>query len=456
MEEWMISSKKALEWFVEILGVEEWHVRRKGIVAYFKALNKQDFVEPPLQLNGIEKLFKPIAVYDDWMSWYMYLIESLYERPLCQEPFQSARIYSFFATIGRDMDALKKMDGIEQRIKTLLHVEQNKPDATLFELVVALSYFRNGWDVKFIPEQRNQKTADLEVTRSNERYYVECKRLEKINEYAEQERLEWQKRWRHLAIAMQGNEVFTHVNVVFKVPLEQVPEAILGKIYNQYIHDGKLNGNTVVETEELTFQASAIDMEKLAIQILESPIRTNSPQMIKLLSGDYDSHGSYTQIINATEICTYDEDDGLHILNQFYGTISQAWSAKWECIANESILKKAKDIKKNLSKAVSQIPNDGEGIIHIGYETVNGPYVEFRRHEKILETIGQFVFAPKRIEAIICHAIQPLVKIDEWECAETVIYFGNRIDDILPDKLLLAPPGTSERDSTHWFEDVTN
>jgi hypothetical protein len=188
--------------------------------------------------------------------------------------------------------------------------------------------------------------------------------------------------------------------------------------------------------------------------MIVNSVRKGSPQMIELIAGKYEIHGSYTQIIAPSEISIYGLEDGLHVLNQFYGGVHQVWSAKWECIAEESINRKAKDIKKILSKAVSQIPADGKGIIHIGYETVSGPYVEFRRHEKIIETIKSFKFAPKDIVSIVCHAIQPLSKIEEWECAETAIFFGEEIDNILNNLLLLAPPGTGSRDSTHWAEDT--
>jgi hypothetical protein len=48
-----------------------------------------------------------------------------------------------------------------------------------------------------------------------------------------------------------------------------------------------------------------------------------------------------------------------------------------------------------LSKAVSQTPESRAGIIHIGYETVMGPAVELRRHQKTKEAIQGFRFEKK-------------------------------------------------------------
>lgn len=68
-----------------------------------------------------KKLFEPIALYSDWVSWYMYLVEAFFERPGCDDPSQSARVYPFFATIGANIVALKKMKGIENHLKSLIN-----------------------------------------------------------------------------------------------------------------------------------------------------------------------------------------------------------------------------------------------------------------------------------------------------------------------------------------------
>src|SRR5690606_1211663 len=112
------------------------------------------------------------------------------------------------------------------------------------------------------------------------------------------------------------------------------------------------------------------------------------------------------------------------------------------------------DIKKILSKAVSQMPDDREGIIHVCYETVNGPEVEIKRHEKISETVKNFNYWPKKIDSVYCHALQPLTMVDNWEWAETTLFFENTPNVNLSEMLLLDPQGTPVRDATHWAEDL--
>lgn len=456
MDEWVISSKKALNWFIEHLGEPEWHRRRKTVIDYFKSFEITNLTEAEVQAPNFDRLFHPIAVYDDWMSWYMYLIESLVDRPGVDDPLQSARIYPFFSSIGRQIEELKTVAGIEDRLKVMLNERQNSPDSTLFELTVAMLYLRNGWQVKFLKEEMTTKTPDFEITKDGKVFWVECKRLAKVPEYADKERAEWQKRFRHLTNAMRIYKIMAHAEIIFKVPVEDTPEESLGGAFYHYFKSGMLETGSWLRNEMFDFKAQRIDISRINKRLDDLGARENSPQMIQVIIGDYDMHGSYTQLVSPAEIVSFGLDDGLHVLNRFVHGIHEAYSAKWDCIAESSIDKKAKDIKKMLSKAVSQIPENRAGIIHIGYETVMGPAVELKRHQKTKESVQDFRFEKKIIEAVYCHAIQPLCKLDNWECAETTLYFEKHPGLILSENLLLDDPGVIKRNSTHWEEDLIN
>lgn len=447
--QWVLDAKKALAWFIEILGEEEWRARRKKIIDHFN-LVEESLINPATNLNSIKK-YSPLAMYDDWMGWYMYLVESLIDRPTCDEPAQSARVYPFFAAIGRRIENLKSINGSQEKIKTLLNEKQNQPDSTLFEIVVALTYQRNNWTVEFLKET-SEKTPDLKVSKNSENYFVECKRLAKVNKYAETERQEWQKRFQLLSSAMISCDKSVFVDVLFKVPVENTTDDILAISYLNCVSGG--NYSSSISLPELDLKVRLIDKKRVESHFSNNYVRQNSPQLIEILTGEYDHHGNYTMVTSPTEIVAFGQDDGLHVLNRYIGGISNAYIAKWTCNAEHSIDKKAKDIKKVLQKAVNQIPDGKPGIIHIGYETVTGPLVETVRYEKMFETIQNFDYRHKNIECIYCHAIQPLVKVGEWECAETTSYFGEKAQSILPEILLLDIPGTETRDTTHWKEDI--
>ena len=61
--------------------------------------------------------------------------------------------------------------------------------------------------------------------------------------------------------------------------------------------------------------------------------------------------------------------------------------AKWDWVASVHIDKQVKKKNKNLSMALSQLPDKREGIIHPMYETVTGTLVGIKRYEKIEQII---------------------------------------------------------------------
>jgi hypothetical protein len=451
---WVLEAKKALQWFISIMGPDEWDRRRLGVVKYFND-QKESHRPMPVEIKPEDvKDFSPIAVYSDWIAWYMYLIESIFLRLGCDDPFQSNRIYPFFATIGRQLDGLTKMVGVEERMKAILHESRNQPDSGLYELCVAALYQRNGWQVKFLIEEKNKKTPDLLITRGKEIFWVECKRLAKVTNYAEAERKEWQLRSFHLFRTMFLKGINASVDITFKVPIETTDPTILGATIYHYVDSGMINTSKILEHEQITFKATKLDLDHLNKKLKnEGSIRPNSPNMLEFLIGEYDIHGSYAIYLQPSLLEVVNPEDPLYILNEFYAELRTAAVVKWRCTAEESINRKAKDIKKILSKAIKQIPEDGNGIVHICYETVLGPTVELRRHAKIQETINSFEFKGPNIEAIYCNAIQPLAKVDGFDWAETTIYFEQQNTVVLANSLLFDVPGTTYHEESHWEED---
>lgn len=458
-EEWIVSAKKSLDWFLDIMGEDNWARRKKEVVKYFKVQQNNMLPTAATYKNNIEDDRARVAYHQDWIAWYMYLVESVYCRPFVDEISQSTRIYPFFAAIGRNIDVAREIKGIDIKLDELLKGNENQPDSLLFEIVVAIMYRRNGWSVEFIPENAKMKTPDLLVSKGKECFYVECKRQGKVTEYSEVERKEWRKRWAKLVPAMTAYNKPVFIDVTFKVELYKTPEDILVEAFLALEHHDCINSGVALESDELIVSANHINMAKVHEHFEKFQVRWNSPQMIELFAGSYDSSSSYTQIYSPTGIHALGPDDDEHILNLFCSGVNTAYCAKWECIADESIDKKAKDVKKLLSKAVNQAPSDHPTIIHIGYETLHGPIVEYSREKKINLSIVEFDYKGKDVRSVYCHAIQPSISMDSFECAETTIRFGREgtnPEDILSHDLLLDEPGTKTRNDTHWNEDYTN
>jgi len=458
-EEWIVSAKNALDWFLTHMGEEQWSARKKNVVKYFREQQNRQIPSNPDFGLDIEDERARVAFHDDWIAWYLYLVESVYYRPYVDEPSQSARVYPFFAAIGRHIDIAKTIKGIDNKLDELLKGKNNQPDSLLFEIVIAIMYQRNGWTVEFLPETPAAKTPDLSVTRDGEHFFVECKRQSRVTEYSELERKEWRKRWTKLTPILTSNPTPIFLDVTFKVEVSETEEDVLIGAFLELVKQGCIYSGEPLENEELVIRGNIIDMDLVHSHFEKFQVRWNSPQMIALFANGYESSGSYTQINSPTGINAIGPDDDESILNLFCEGIHTAYCAKWECLSEVSIDKKAKDVKKLLSKAVNQAPEDSPTIVHIGYETLHGPLVEYSRADKICKSINNFNCQGKDIQAVYCHAIQPSSQIDTFECAETTMRFGKNgvnPEDILAHDLLLDEPGLVTSNDTHWNQDFVN
>jgi hypothetical protein len=430
-EKWLNNSKLVLDWFIETMGEGEWIRRRQNVVNYFRD-------DSPSHEDH-----KRIAVYSDWLAWYMYLIESVFERPGCGEPAQLHRIQLFFAVIGNQLNALKAMTEVNAKMKVIVNEKQNQPDDTLFELAVALMYHRNGWIVEFVKENNSMKSPDLKVTKGEREFWVECKRLAKNTEYGEKERSEWMKRSKHLSAAMDHFDKPAFVKITFKVPVHETPEIFLAQCYFELIKKGL----KAVSTSYVDMSVEFLDMEKINSELAKNDMKQGSPEMFELLTGEYDVHGQYGMLLGVAEGYKHLEENPLSVLNITVSKLHKAYVFKWECIATESIDRKSKDFLKILSNATKQIPETGKGIIQIGYETLDGPAVEKERQRKTQQLLRDFHFSGKQVEAVFFNSMQFLSTPGGFDWAQTTMYFQN---EIIIEGLLLDTPEGDYSNSTHW------
>jgi hypothetical protein len=110
---------------------------------------------------------------------------------------------------------------------------------------------------------------------------------------------------------------------------------------------------------------------------------------------------------------------------------------------------------KKLSEATEQLPHNTPGIVHIGFEAVEGDDVEKARYEKILRTVRRFDAGTKRLEYVFCHYFVPESPPDQaWAYDETTQWCAIRpeLPRPLKDISLVLPPSAWRREGTHWQE----
>ncbi|GJE19507.1 hypothetical protein AIGOOFII_4256 [Methylobacterium marchantiae] len=114
---------------------------------------------------------------------------------------------------------------------------------------------------------------------------------------------------------------------------------------------------------------------------------------------------------------------------------------------------KARDVLKRLADATDQLPTDVPGIVHIGFEAVDGDDVERIRYGKILAGTGKFDPEGKPLEDVYCHYLVPgSPPMEAWAFDETVQWqciSGSSPRPLLPGFLVL-PHEAGSRWGTHW------
>jgi hypothetical protein len=442
---------EAFLWFAQKIGKDQWSNRRARVIKYLEEIDASLY----LHNRGTDRKFKPIALYDDWMAWYLFLVETAFTYPWPADHIQWARIKPFFNAIGRGLPHLKQMSGIEERLLTMLNKNRNQPDASLFELVVALAYHKNGWRVSFLDESKSKRSPDLLAEQLGKSIFVECKRLAKVNDYAEKERQAWVKRWLAAGPVILKARVPVSVHVRFDVPIDEVPESALAEAFESYVKSPHLLWRAERAFTGFRLTVTPISLPSVNAALSKTPAKHSSPALLQALLGDFDPHGNYTCLLAPYDLGHFGDSHIEMLLSKCIMSIQFAAVGCWESLSESAIDHKAKDIKKLLSKAVSQIPEGKLGAVHLGYETVLGPEVEKVRHEKIKETVHSFNYKGKAINSIYCHAIQPLATLEGFECAETTSFFLKDSEYALEENLLLDPPGLETRAATHWEEDLT-
>jgi hypothetical protein len=214
---------KTYNWLMSFITPEQWKYKKNKIEKYLKS------VLTPKKSREEAQVLEPVAIYNDTISWYIYLAETYLYSIHKYEPIQGARVMPIFKRIGIDLEELKKIEGINKRIIRMLSKEKNSPDSVLFEITTALLWVRNGWKVSFIEESTKYKSPDLRAVKSSDEYYIECKRLSKSSEYSIKEREKWLLMWQKIRDKLTDLGISFLFDIVFHVELNKLPDDFLVK-----------------------------------------------------------------------------------------------------------------------------------------------------------------------------------------------------------------------------------
>lgn len=432
---------KSWKWFMSFISEHDWRIRKENIEKKIlvKIRDTPPFSEP-LSEGTL------LAVKDDVIGWYLYLLDMLINEPHKYEYFQGARIVPIFKRFGVDLELLKNIDGINERIRSLVKKRKSEADALLFEILTALLWARNGYKVTFIPEQANKKMPDLEARKGDEIFNIECKRQSKTSDYTYRETTKRQKMISYISKVLIAKNIL--LDIVFHVELEILPDTFLKDLLEAKLKsptEGKIVSNSQVDID-LTF----INIPNIKNHLNNYFVKNNSPMLNYLIGNKPIDNKGFTCGVYANFLGL----EKVKLIIYYISDISSAFGVFWSCDAKDALWAKARDIKSQVNSALQQFNSENTAVIHVGLETFDGPEVEMTRFEKIKETVENISPEDNKLRWIFCNFFQSYSPPDQdWVFDETVTTITPYIIPILPIEtklMIVSDDGDVSNDISHW------
>lgn len=424
--------RRAVKWFKEHIEPAEWKERRLAAARRIYGL----------VLNGAGRgddgrFFDP----RDSFAYQLFQAEAYVDHIWNYDPIYGSRVVPVFAAIGRNADLLLAVEGIDERITRMVGPEKSQPNGPLFELLVAAAYRRDGADVAFVAEKRGgPRTHDLDVSLRRRTFAVECKRME-TSEFGESERTRVRELWGPSAAHLGKKLCSTFAQVDFTVPVADVPADYLTNKTKRW--QRTLSREFTWEDDYGRGKIHQLDLTPLQAELEDSYVLNGSSRLIELLTGRYKRHQPMLSSLRVKP-----GENPRYIDECDYATILE-----WTPLAPGSISGRARDVLRKVADGLGQLPSDRPGVIHVGFEAVDGDAVEALRHGRIAASMSEFDPGEKPLECVYTHFLSPESPPDQsWAYDETTDVRSIRPSGPPPltQPFLVLEAGAQQRPGGHW------
>lgn len=302
----------------------------------------------------------------DAAAWWILQGESFGDGREWTAPDMLARTVPYLTRLGRELDRIRAIPGAEERAERMMNGGRAAVEPAIYELLVALAWSRHGWTTTFVPEVRGgPRSPDLIVARPRRHWAVECKRVTRTA-YAENERAHG------LALASPVHRLSERlgrsvvVRVAYKAELQDIPADYLEARVAEAL-EGPLQWDDAVSAGRLT-----PPNWRLVREVMDrDDVYYGSSRMIELASGRYDDQADHSFSGR------WRPAEG----RPFYAsTLYHCSVVTWISTARQAQLLKAQHFRRLIADAEGQLPDDRPGVVHVGFETMNGRASERLRH----------------------------------------------------------------------------
>lgn len=422
--------RAACDWFKSFMREGEWQQRRIQIATRFYKSARSEVAD-----KG--RFF----LESDTFGWYLFLCEALLEHPWNYDPTFGSRVIPIFAAIGRNLNALLMVQGLELRVRRLIQNDRSQPNGGLFELLVAAAYSRAGGQVSFREERPGgPRSHDLDVFLRGKAWAVECKRME-TSAYGEAERNLMRDIWAPSSAYLTHIRRSVIASVDFIVELKEVSPSYLTSKTKNFL---ELRQCSLLWSDEVSRgYMGDLDLGPLQELLKTDDVLVSGSKMQALLLGRYIRGANMIWALNANSKTG----------PRYISDCDFAVALNWQCLAEASIAAKARSITTHLSRAVTQLPAGAASVVHIGFEAVDGDVVEVARHARIIQTVQTFDPGIANIEYVYCHYFAPESPPEElFAFDETSQWLPLKPSGPPPLRMgsLVSPDSVPWRPGWHW------
>lgn len=435
---------------VDRLGEQAWAKRK----AAYEARVREKEYNLNLALPIEPQLFEP---EDGDVDWYILACELAYDVQQSDSAYSSKRVYPYAMAIGSVAEQVRNIPNVDGVMDKML-ANNNQPDTQLFELLTASFYLKNGYKVSFLPELsitwpdgKTKKTPDLLVQTGEEGFYVECKRAAQQTKYSLDERHAWAQIWAVLSLHMLRVAPWSIVDITFH---DQVKHASAEEVI-RVVDVALQKGGGRVRNGSISVELRWVDRGPLERHYRRFSVRPNCPQHEFLVFGDVDSNEKRSIATIAESIVRAGTPDS--ILNIFVQDVANCVAAQWRCDHEISLGLRSKHFKSLINDAVTQIPPDKPGVVHVFYETRDGIAIEEMRRAKNIDNIANYDASGTTVAGVLMHAVNYYPLENDYQWAETTQDFARvpNFMDIYPVQTLMLSSGSAREveGDTHWRQD---
>lgn len=426
--------RAGVDWLLSFVPADEWKSRRFAALRHFIDAVSGESADP----SGKGRFFND----RDRFAWYLFLGQAVLDHPMIYDYMYGSRVIPVLTAIGRNLDLLKGVTGIEARVRRMVDPEKSQPNACLFELLVAAAYCRQGAQVTFLEERPGvAKTHDMDVALSGINWAVECKRLEG-GEYSEAERARARELWLPVARELHDRGLNVLFTVEFLVELSAVSREYVAQKTVEWMRTGRLFAHSWSDSISVG-RIERLNLRPLQTVLKSDDVAMNSSRMHELLTGRYKRNA---HIITSLRI--RHADNPVYVKECDAGCVFD-----WDSKSEAAIDKRARDVFKRVAEGCRQLPDGRPGIVHIAFEAVDGDEVEKRRYAKVLQSLKDFDPEGKQLEYVYVTWFAPESPPDTLLAFdETCHYQAIRPKRFrpLPNGFLVLPSALSSRSGGHW------